>query len=237
MLAAANGNIAAAMILSCPSCQARFLVPATHFAAGPRTVRCAHCGLAWTAETPPDPATALADQLSALPPAAAEIKPIPAGSNLPALPAVPGFLGNWIAAAFMLIVSCIMLFLALDRRDIAFNHPWTERYYDRVGLHVYHAGEGLSLRQVRSETKFDGGILQLAVEGQVHNDTTKPQPIPDILAAAIGPDDKVMQSWQIDAPAATVAPGESVPFASEIHAPKGTIIEISLHFVEPDHGT
>ena len=129
----------------------------------------------------------------------------------------------------------MLLLLALDRRQITHEWPSTNAIYDRVGLHVYHAGEGLSLRQVRSEMRFEGG-MQLAVDGVVHNDTDKPQPIPDIMAAAIGPDGTSMQSWQIDAPAATVGPGESVPFTSEIHAPQGTVTEITLHFVETDNG-
>jgi hypothetical protein len=44
-----------------------------------------------------------------------------------------------------------------------------------------------------------------------------------------------MQSWQIDAPAAKVAPGEALPFTSAIRAPKGTVIEVNLNFIEPTH--
>jgi len=224
------------MILTCPPCQARYLVPATHFAAGARMVRCARCNHTWLAELPPEPAAALAAQLSALAPAGTA-KPIPPGSNLPALREGPSFFRqhDWMMAAALLAGAFIVLWLAVDRRDIAQKHPWTEGFYDRIGLHIYHAGEGLNLQQVRSEMRFEDGIMQLAVEGQIHNDTDKPQPIPDILAAAIGPDDSVMQSWQIDAPAATVAPGESVPFSSQIHAPKGTVVAINMHFVEPSH--
>ncbi len=225
------------MILACPSCQTRYLVPAIHFNAGPRTVRCAKCSHSWMAEIPADPATALASQLSTLPPAAAEAAPIPEGSGLPVIQENRGFLRmrDWVMAAIVLGACFAMLWLVLARRDIAQDHPWSERFYDRVGLHIYHVGEGLSLRQVRSETRFDGGILQLAVEGQVHNDTNKQQPIPDILAAAIGSDGKPMQSWQINAPAATVEPGESVSFNSEIHAPRSTTVEIRMHFIEPNH--
>jgi len=226
------------MILACPSCQARYLVPVAHFATGPRMVRCARCTHAWIAEIPPEPGEMRAEQLSALAPAEAA-KPLPPSSTIPTVYREPAFFRghDWGAAGATLALALLLLWLALDRKDIAQNHPWTERFYDRIGLHIFHAGEGLTLEQVRSETRFEDGILQLAVEGQIHNSTDKPQPIPDILAAAIGPDDKVMQSWQIDAPAATVAAGESVSFASEIHSPKGMVVEINLHFIEPNHGT
>jgi predicted Zn finger-like uncharacterized protein len=223
------------MILACLSCQARYLVPASHFASGARMVRCARCNHIWLAEMPAEPASTLAAQLAALAPAE-QAKPAASGSvNLPALRNAAFRRHDWLAAGSILLLSFLLLWAALDRKEIARKHPWAERFYDRVGLHIYHAGEGLSLTQVRSELRFEDGILQLAVEGQIHNDTDKPQSVPDLLAAAIGPDDHVMQSWQIDAPAATVAPGASVPFSTEIHAPKGTVVEINLHFVEPEH--
>ena len=125
-----------------------------------------------------------------------------------------------------------VLVLALDRREIAHRWPITETLYDRIGLHIYHSGEGLSLRDVHSEIKDENGIAKLVVEGQVSNDTKVMQPIPDVLAAAIGPDNKTMTSWQIDAPAATVLPGETVPFTSSINAPEGTVAQVHLHFIE-----
>jgi predicted Zn finger-like uncharacterized protein len=235
--AAAIGYIDAAMILSCSSCQARYLVPASHFAMGPRMVRCARCSHMWMAGLPPEPAAALAEQLSALlPPPAEPMPPLPPAANLPVVrKGVPFWQRDWALAGAVVVLAAFMLIFAIDRKDIAERWPATEKLYDGVGLHVYHVGEGLSLRQVRSEMQFEGET-QLAVEGQVHNDTDKPQSIPPVLAAAIGPDGKIMQSWQIDAPAATVAPGGSVAFTSSIHAPQGTVTEINLHFVEPKNG-
>ena len=224
------------MILACSSCHTRYLVPVSHFAAGPRRVRCARCGHMWTAELPPEPAEALAEQLSALPPPLGEMRPFAPAANLPILHKDKSFWrSDWILAGLLLVVAALMLLFAFDRKDIAERWPETEKLFDRVGLHIYHPGEGLSLRQVRSEMRFEGET-QLAVDGQVHNDTDKPQSIPPILAAAIGPDGKIMQSWQIDAPAAMVAPGGNVPFTSAIHAPQGTVTEINLHFVEPKNG-
>jgi predicted Zn finger-like uncharacterized protein len=224
------------MILACPSCHVRYLVPAAHFAAGARRVRCARCGHAWNAEIPPEPGAAMAAQLSALAPAE-RAHPKPPSASLPKVQEGSGFFAKhgWKMAAILLALSLVLLWLALDRYAIARDHPWMERFYDRVGLHIVHAGEGLSLAGVRSEMRFEGGILKLAVEGKIRNDTKKPQPIPDILARALGPDDSIMQSWQINAPAATVAAGDSLPFSSEITAPKGTVAAVNLHFIEPKH--
>lgn len=42
-----------------------------------------------------------------------------------------------------------------------------------------------------------------------------------------------MQSWQIDAPAARVFADEAIKFRSILNAPKGTVAEINLVFIEP----
>lgn len=232
--------IAAAMILACPDCKTRYLVPAVHFAAGARTVRCGRCAHMWLAELPPEPAAALAHQLSALAPASDGPRPV--AIPILGLPSVQNeakafWQNDWAVAGMTLVASILFLWLALDRRDIAERWPITESLYDRVGLHIYHAGEGLELLKVRSEMKFDGGTTQLTIEGEIRNKTDKPQSIPNLLAAAIGSDGKPIQSWQIEAPKATLAAGESVTFTSEIHAPQGTVVDINLHFIEPGNAS
>ncbi|MGE3623127.1 MAG: DUF3426 domain-containing protein [Bdellovibrionales bacterium] len=228
------------MILSCSSCQSRYLVPASHFAGGTRMVRCARCGHMWLAQMPDQPAAALAQQLSALAPADdVETRVPPVLRQLPAVPRESrSFLhSDWFLAGLLLVTSLVMLWAVLDRQDIAERWPVLEPLYETVGLHIYHVGEGLSLRQVRSEIRFEGGISNLIVEGEIYNDTAEAQKIPDILAAAIGPDGKTMQSWQIDVSEATVAPGATVPFTSSIRAPESNVTEIALHFVEKKNGS
>jgi len=108
-----------------------------------------------------------------------------------------------------------------------------EKLYNATGLVIYHFdGEGLSLEKVRSELRYDSGLMKLVVEGKIHNSTEYTQEIPNILATALGPDGDVLQRWQIDAPALRVSPGESMPFRSAINAPKGTVVDLNLSFSE-----
>ncbi len=107
-----------------------------------------------------------------------------------------------------------------------------EPFYDTIGLHIFHTGEGLTIGSVRSELVYEDGIMKLVVDGKVVNTTKKVQLIPSIRASALGSDGKVMQDWQIDAPAATVKPGGEVPFRSSINAPKGTVVDINLNYIE-----
>ena len=198
-------------------------------------VRCAGCKYVWPAELPDLPGAETAPVKTAV-----EINPSIIPLTLPpTLPKAskPLWQNDWVGAGAALIVACLFLWLAIDRRDIAESWPFMEGFYDRVGLHIFHAGEGLALVNVRSEMKFDSGTTQLTIEGEIHNKTDKPQSVPNILAAAIGPDGKVMQSWQIDAPAATLEPDQSVPFSSEIMAPQGTVVNINLHFIETNNAS
>ena len=132
------------------------------------------------------------------------------------------------------VIALLFLSLLITKRALITDKwPVMDKVYDLVGLHVYHyGGVGLSFEQMRSELHYDSGLTELYVEGKIHNKTVKVQEIPDILATAIGANGQVIQSWQIDAPATSVSPGEMVTFHSSIKAPEGTVVDINLNFVE-----
>lgn len=225
------------MILSCPFCHTRYLISAGLFAAGPRRVRCARCFHEWQADLPKEldaipGASSFSAALAETP--AVETRPIPPGSNLPALPRqpLPEGLRRILLIAGAAFVIIMMGWFVFDRREIAGRWPALEMFYEKVGLHIYHFGEGLSLENVRSEMKYDGGIMMLTVDGTIYNGTKNEQEIPNILASAMGPDGNVLQSWQIDAPKASVAPGEGVKFQTSIAAPRDKVTEVNLNFIE-----
>ncbi len=231
------------MILICSHCSIRYLVPATAFTAGPRQVRCARCGHSWLADLPQEVSAALtvAGTSTHSPTSFTEppfvTVPIPEGSNLPALWKDP----KWHKAKLGIIIGlsligvCLLSWLILDRQAIAFRLPIMERIYNAVGLTISHVEGGLSLQQVRSEQKYDSGAMRLVIDGEIHNDDQSPKKVPDIQASAIGPDGKVMQSWRIPAPVATLKPGAKEPFQSVIDTPEGTVVEINLSFTELSH--
>jgi hypothetical protein len=162
------------------------------------------------------------------------VAPIPPGSNLPVVtkkPMPPKIRLILRASATVLVLLFVAWFL-LDRRSIAKDWPILEGLYDSIGLHIYHTGEGLSFIKVRSELRYDSGLTMLYVEGKIHNGTPNVQEIPDIMATAIGSDGSPMQSWQIPAPAIKVFGDENMPFHSSINAPKGTVSDINLSFIE-----
>jgi predicted Zn finger-like uncharacterized protein len=220
------------MILDCPLCRTRYLVPAATFAAGPRQVRCARCKHGWNAELPKEiDVVAMPEQESV--PVPETVIPIPQGSNLPALTKKPLkdhlSRAHVMAAAFL---ALLLIGLILYRESIIHQWSFMEPLYDATGLSPNSVEDKLEFDQVRSELKYDDGITKLILNGKIKNKTKKSQNVPPIVATALGPDGHAIQSWQIDAPAARLGAGAEAPFASSINAPKGTVVNVIMNFAE-----
>ena len=159
-------------------------------------------------------------------------KPIPAGSNLPAVQkeALPIWLHVIIGLGMFLAV--LLLVFVFFRQSIVGHFPDFENAYLGVGLGINHTGEGIHIEDVRSELQYESGFVQLIIDGKVHNVTEKNVLVPNIRASAVGVNGQVIQSWQIDAPAAKLTPDEVVPFHATIKAPEQTVVDVNLEFVE-----
>ena len=135
---------------------------------------------------------------------------------------------------FLLVLGVIVA-LVQGRQMAALRWPFLEPYYNALGMGITHGGQGLSLQQIHSERRYEGGSVGLSVEGEIHNDTASDQDVPDILALAIGPDGSVMRSWRIDAPTPKLRPGEVARFETVTRTPPGTVVEVKLSFAELSH--
>ena len=81
-----------------------------------------------------------------------------------------------VAAGAGLLMFLTVLILA--RQDIAKALPFMETSYNTFGLTIRHYGEGLSFVKVRSELRYDSGIMKLVVTGEIRNDTRYMQKFP-----------------------------------------------------------
>ncbi len=249
------------MILECPSCRARYLVPVEAFAAGGRKVRCARCKHEWHATKPNSidvftPPVPLAAPIAAAPvapvpppapvekvlsqsPASAAAVPHAPVIHIPNLPAlikgkkVPLWLKKVILGLGVLMA---VLSLPLYYHETIVKHvPALSGLYETFGLTVAHSGKGLVFEQVKSELRYDGGTMKLFVDGVIHNTTDEIQLIPDIKARALGPDKAIIQSWWVRAPAPSVDAGADAPFHTEIAASmERTIEDVYLEFTAED---
>jgi hypothetical protein len=156
------------------------------------------------------------------------LPPIPPLSSLPPKIARLVKLGGIVLAGLL-----FLLFFIFARVGISDILPFMEGFYNSVGLRIYHyGGIGLVFQNTRSELRYDSGVTKLNVTGKIHNSTKKTQEMPDIMAVATGADGKPIQSWQINAPPVRLAPGEDVDFQSSINAPRATVYDVTLSFIE-----
>lgn len=237
------------MILPCPLCHTRFLVPAQAFAHGARMVRCARCLHIWRAELPTHidvvekemepPTTQPSSPPSGALPSGAAHDASPASDNgqLPALyeGPTPSWVRHVLLAGLVGLLGYLILWFIVDRQDIVARWPTLESYYEDMGLHIQHLGEGLLVKDVRSELRYDGGAVALVIEGRIENQQAVPVLVPALKATPIGVDGSPIDSWVIEPPIPQLGEHKSVAFQTSIKAPKDTVSSVKLVFIEPSH--
>jgi len=146
--------------------------------------------------------------------------------------------GFGIFAKVAIVICAIVIWPIMDRQQIMVVMPQLTGLYEFFHLTASHSAGGLIFDQVKSELKYDSGMMHLVVDGVIHNMTPEMQFIPNIKAQALGPDGRVIQSWWIPAPAATIAASSDLPFHTEVNASmKQTIEDVYLEFHAQDEST
>jgi predicted Zn finger-like uncharacterized protein len=233
------------MILSCPSCSTRYLIPDTAIGATGRKVRCAACGNNWFVEPPmlellregelplsPPPASVIE---RASPPSFAETAaPAPPATEKPGIDAFahePPFrprknpTRRWTMAA---LAASVLLIGGVG----AIQYFGTPSFAARLGLPVGEVDIPLLLEvpQKPDRRLLESGNELFAITGRVVNPTDTPQRVPDILAELRDAQGRVVYSWTITPPRRTLGPKATAEFNSaEVDVPKGSR-ELNLSF-------
>lgn len=167
-------------------------------------------------------------------------RPMPKGSNLPALPgggkARRAAMAAW--AGLVLVVGGIGAGLYYGKDTVIQAWPASFPLYELVGL-AELPGTGLSEpgdpKSTKVEVRDVEGINLLFVTGEIANKSDSQRDVPDIQAVALGEDGKELYAWRIVPPVRRLFPNQSTKFESRMPEREGTQAKtISFRYVAPE---
>jgi predicted Zn finger-like uncharacterized protein len=226
------------MIVTCPSCEAKYRVdPAALGARGGRA-KCASCSHVWTVE---DDALTLMEPVSA-PEPAREPEPEPEpGPSLRDKPhaairaredakrrkarlAAEGAGWAGVAACLAVVLTGAVLF----RVDVVETWPRAAGAYATVGLQVNPSG--LEVAGLDAQMRDEDGAPVLVVEGEVRNVAGRERPVAPLRAQVLAEDGSVLAEWSVVLESAALEPGGAERFRTTFPAPpeRGARVEVTL---------
>lgn len=224
------------MIITCPACKTRYLVPDSAIGVTGRQVRCASCRHSWF-EEPSDTALAAIRETSAssseperpdlpTPPPPPPAPPVDRPRQEPAhvpdpFAHEPPFrprrnrmrIMTWAAVGFAVVALAItILLMTVGARGVG----------ARLGL--VDADAPLTIQVTRKPERriMASGNELLAVTGRIVNPTAEMQPVPDIRAELRDAQGRTVYGWTITRPVKQLPPGGTADFDSAaVDVPRG----------------
>lgn len=248
------------MILICPACNTRYLVPDAAIGASGRQVRCASCKHSWFQDRPslaldagarsPDgvsaapvaPAPAAPTTVEPVPPAAGPASEVPENEVqarydgprevAPIHDIVPAGRRRRNTARLLTIASIIIALLLLSGIG-AVVAVGPDKLAEKLGIVPAPVPLVIEMTGKPERRETASGNELLAVTGKVVNPTDQPQTVRDIRAELRDTQGRTVYSWTITRPVPMLAPGASAEFDSAaVDIPRGAK-NLHLSFIGP----
>lgn len=257
------------MILACPECKSRYVVNPTALLPNGRTVRCAKCKHTWFEKKPEEEVEIIPTKETKEIPSSEEIsskesnnsadtieedfdfpisqprkrkRPIPKGSNLPALQNQKYGSGKigWISLVVFL-TAIISLFL-IFQNSITTSWPAAKKLYAAIGLEetniiaepeipeVSPIEERLIIGGLAPRRENINGVSSLVIAGHVENISEDLQDIPDLRVRLLDERKAVLREWSFQANQTSVNTGEKVEFETSLPNSPSEARDISVTF-------
>ncbi len=228
------------MILTCPACQTRYVLPALKLGPSGRTVRCTRCGHQWHQDAPPDPVRAA--EATATPP------PLPnrpsatkpkAPANLPAVATAARKARRAVALSLftaLLIIVGVFGSLIVLREPLLKAAPMLAVLYQPFGLAPAAApaavNTGLQIINVLRDEKSEDGFVIFTISGEVENTNPTEKEVPNIRVSLLNERGVTLDSWRVQPEKRLLAPGERTTWVCYFYNPPlGQISETKYEFV------
>lgn len=238
------------MIITCPSCSARFRVADEQIGSDGRVVRCGRCAYSWHQmpippepaplelseplgeETPLRPGPGRREELYEPEPRYEEPRGLPIQRPPYRKPRRSGHLAGWLI--FLLVLAGIAAAGWYWRDKIVAAVPETAKVYDWLGIEIADpAAEGrLELVNYTFVRRLVEGERKLVVAGEVVNRSSDPLQVPPLRARVLDESGNEILRWDFAAEQGNLQPGASTRFESlHEHPDYGGELDVEVGFV------